>query len=614
MNKKMKKVTLYTMALLTTGLVSCNQDFETIFSPQTNAQESLLQVSDVTVANTTPATINLADYFDLAAGTTKAIPIGTATVKEGAMPANTILKAEVEFATDADFNNSITVDANSMINTSEISINPQTLEDAYFDNITRNPATTDLYIRTVLSTVTGGTAEAFVGEPGKNYYTQSKVQFTPLNKVQISPAYYVIGAGAGWSADGARTQKFNHSDADVYEDPIFTIVVDAGGDDAWFAIGDDAALNAIANDNDWTKLLGTKGASEDLTGTMDFRYNLGGDHSFHVQGAKKLRITLDMLNYSYTIEPVNIADAYYLIGGPGEWNAESAKTMQFSHSTKDVFDDPVFTYTFAGSGSDMWFAIGDMESLDGMAGGDWSKVFGTKSGNGNSGESGQLSRRSGLTDEGSFKVDGLAKFYRVSINMSDMTYEVKALNFQQYIWQAGNGNGWGSPAAPLYSSEGDGKYTGFMYLDGEFKFRSGEDNWNAPDWGTGGSEGTLAEQAGNLSAPAGYYKVEADLAAMTYALTPITTIGIVGPAQAGGWSDDTDMTYNKDTGAWEATIELAADELKFRANDGWDINWGGDVDNLTQGGANLKIAEAGTYFIQLFAYCDTKAYCKITKK
>ena len=614
MNKKMKKVTLYTMALLTTGLVSCNQDFETIFSPQTNAQESLLQVSDVTVANTTPATINLADYFDLAAGTTKAIPIGTATVKEGAMPANTILKAEVEFATDADFNNSITVDANSMINTSEISINPQTLEDAYFDNITRNPATTDLYIRTVLSTVTGGTAEAFVGEPGKNYYTQSKVQFTPLNKVQISPAYYVIGAGAGWSADGARTQKFNHSDADVYEDPIFTIVVDAGGDDAWFAIGDDAALNAIANDNDWTKLLGTKGASEDLTGTMDFRYNLGGDHSFHVQGAKKLRITLDMLNYSYTIEPVNIADAYYLIGGPGEWNAESAKTMQFSHSTKDVFDDPVFTYTFAGSGSDMWFAIGDMESLDGMAAGDWSKVFGTKSGNGNSGESGQLSRRSGLTDEGSFKVDGLAKFYRVSINMSDMTYEIKALNFAQYIWQAGNGNGWGSPAAPLYSSEGDGKYTGFMYLDGEFKFRSGEDNWNAPDWGTGGSEGTLAEQAGNLSAPAGYYKVEADLAAMTFALTPITTIGIVGPAQAGGWSDDTDMTYNKDTGAWEATIELAADELKFRANDGWDINWGGDVDNLTQGGANLKIAEAGTYFIQLFAYCDTKAYCKITKK
>ena len=216
----MKKVSLYIMALLSMGLVSCNQDFETIFSPQTNMPESQLQVSDVTVANNTPASINLADYFDLEAGTVKAIPIGTATVKEGVMPANTILKAEVEFSKDADFANSIILDANSLIGTNEISVNPSQLQDAYFSEITRNPATTDLYIRTVLYTVTGGTAEAIIGKPGENYYAASTVKFTPLNKVQISPAYYVIGAAGGWSADGARTQKFNHSDADVYEDPI----------------------------------------------------------------------------------------------------------------------------------------------------------------------------------------------------------------------------------------------------------------------------------------------------------------------------------------------------------------------------------------------------------
>ena len=76
------------MALLSTGLVSCNQDFETIFSPQTNPQESLLQASDVTVANNTPAVINLAEYFT-EDGIAKAIPIGAATVKEGAMPEKT---------------------------------------------------------------------------------------------------------------------------------------------------------------------------------------------------------------------------------------------------------------------------------------------------------------------------------------------------------------------------------------------------------------------------------------------------------------------------------------------------------------------------------------------
>lgn len=616
MNKKMKKISLYTMALLSMGLVACNQDFDTEFAPQTNLPESLLQMSDVSVAANSATAINLADYIDEENGTETAIPIGTVSVKEGAMPANTILKATVEFSKNENFDGSVVLDANSLDGSNEISIKSSDLQDAYFNNITRNPSETDVYMRTVLYTVTGGDAVAIVGKPGENFFAERTVKFTPLNKLQISPAYYIIGAAGGWSADGARTQKFQHSSADVYDDPIFSIIVDAGSDDCWFAIGDDAALNAVA-EGDWTKLFGTKGASEDLKGTMDFRYNLGGDHSFHVTGAKKIRITLNMMEYSYTITPINVADAYYLVGGPDDWAGSAAsKAQKFSHSSASVADDPIFTYVLEGTGGDIWFAIGDDEACDAIAkDNDWSKLYGTTSGNGNNGLTGSLARRSSLNDDGSFKVDGTAKFIRIQINMSTLTYTITPLNFAEYIWQAGNGNGWGNPAAPLYGPEGDGKYTGFMYLDGEFKFRSGEDNWDAPDWGTGGSNGTLAEQAGNLNAAAGYYKVEVDLGALTYALTPITTIGIVGPAQAGGWGSDTDMTYNKDTGAWEATVELAADEFKFRANDDWGINWGGKTtEDLTQGGDNLKISEAGTYFVQLFAYCNSKAYCKITKK
>ena len=614
------------MALLSMGLVACNQDFDTEFVPQTNLPESLLQLSDVSVANSTPGTINLADYINEETGIAKAIPIGTVTVKEGAMPANTILKAEVEFSKDADFANSIVLDANSLEGTNEISVSPTLLQEAYFNEITRNPATTDVYVQTVLYTVTGGTSEAIVGKPGENYFAQSAVKFTPLNKVQISPAYYVIGAAGGWSADGARTQKFQHSDADVYEDPIFTIIVDAGGDDCWFAIGDDTAIDAVAA-GDWTQLFGTKGASEDLTGTMDRRYNLGGDHSFHVTGAKKIRITLDMLEYSYKIEPVNISDAYYLIGGPGEWNAESAMTMKFSHSAKDVFEDPVFTYTFEGNGGDMWFAFGDKDAIDAVAGGTWNKLFGTKGAS--TDLSGSFDRRYNLDGDHSFCVDGKAKFYRFQINLADMTYTITPLNFQEYIYEAGVNNDWGAVAQPLYCPDGNGTYTGFFYAQdadwsggkGAFKFTGAFNDWSQGNYGTGtinadGLSGTLIDDggSGNVLADPGFYQAEVNLANMTYKLTPITTIGIVGPAQAGGWGDDTDMTYNKETRAWEATLELAADELKFRANDGWDINWGGSVDNLTAGGANLKIAEAGTYFVQLFATCETKSYCKITKK
>ncbi|MBQ3313496.1 MAG: DUF5115 domain-containing protein, partial [Prevotella sp.] len=299
----MKKLGLYTAALLSMGLVACNQDFDTEFVPQTNLPESLLQVSDVSVTTTAPSTIKLSDYIDEEAGTDKNIAIGTVSVKDGAMPANTILKAEVEFSKDADFSNSVVLDANSLDGSSEISVKASDLQDAYFNNITRNPAQTSLYMRTVLYTVTAGSSEAIVGKPNENFFAEKNVQFTPLFKVQIAPAYYVIGAGAGWSADAARTQKFSHSDADVYDDPIFTIIVDAGGDDCWFAIGDDTAIDAVEA-GDWNQLFGTKGASEDLTGTMDRRTALGGDHSFHVTGAKKIRITLDMMEYSYKIEPV----------------------------------------------------------------------------------------------------------------------------------------------------------------------------------------------------------------------------------------------------------------------------------------------------------------------
>ena len=626
MNKKMKKLGLYTMALLSMGLVACNQDFDTEFVPQTNMPESLLQMSDVSVAAQVPSTLNLADYINEETGTVKNIPIGTVTVKEGAMPANTILKAEVEFSKDADFANSIILDANSLDGSNEISVNPSLLQDAYFNEITRNPATAEVFVRTILYTVTGGTSEAIIGKPDENFFAERTVQFTPLFKVQISPAYYVIGAAGGWSADGAHTQKFNHSDADVYDDPIFTIIVDAGGDDCWFAIGDDTAIDAVAA-GDWNQLFGTKGASEDLTGTMDRRYNLGGDHSFHVTGAKKIRITLDMMEYSYKIEPVNIAENYYLIGGPGSWSSD--KSQKFSHSSADVFTDPVFTYVFEGNGGtgDIWFAFGDDEAMDAVGEGTWNKLFGTTGAS--TDLSGSFDRRYNLDGDHSFCVDGKAKFYRFQINMSEMTYTITPLNFQEYIWEAGVNNNWGADAQPLYCGDGNGTYVGFFYAQdadwsggkGAFKFTGAFNDWGQGNYGTGtinadGLSGTLIDDggSGNVLAEPGFYRAEVNLADMTYKLTPISGIGIVGPAQAGGWGEDTDLTYNPETRAWEGTIELAADEFKFRANDGWDINWGGTANNLVQDGPNLKIDEAGTYFIQFFPLCPTKAYYTISKE
>ena len=480
------------MSLLSIAFVGCSDNYDPAVGPQSYLPEIPINASDVSVTKTATS-IKIADFIDENEVETP-IPMGTFAVKEGAMPAYTIMKAEIEISQTEDFAKSAIVEANSLAETQEITIQPSDLEDAYFYGISKNPATTDLYVRTIMYTQTKGNAVARIGKPGETYYATSKITFTPLNRVSIAPAYYIIGGPNDWQGSAInRSIKFDHSGEDVYVDPIFTVVFDAAASgDTWFAIGDDLACDAIANDNDWSQLYGIVGGeSEAMSGQLDRRSNLGGDNSFCVKaGAKKIKVTIDMM---------------------------------------------------------------------------------------------------------------------------EQTFTVKTLDFGEYIYEAGNNNGWGSPVDYLYGGN-DGKYVGFMYLDGEFKFRSHENSWDAPDWGAGSSEGSLAEKGSNLKAEAGYYQVNADIAAMTYSLTKITTIGIVGPAQEGGWDSDTDMTYNKETGAWETTIKLNADEMKFRANDGWDINWGGTEKALTQGGANIKIAEAGNYFVQLFAYCDGKAYCKITKK
>ena len=67
-------------------------------------------------------------------------------------------------------------------------------------------------------------------------------------------------------------------------------------------------------------------------------------------------------------------------------------------------------------------------------------------------------------------------------------------------------------------------------------------------------------------------------------------IGIIG--LNGDWDNDIVMEYNAKWTRFYADIEVAADtEMKFRADAGWDLNWGVDC---VQGGDNIKVA-AGQY-------------------
>ena len=78
------------------------------------------------------------------------------------------------------------------------------------------------------------------------------------------------------------------------------------------------------------------------------------------------------------------------------------------------------------------------------------------------------------------------------------------------------------------------------------------------------------------------------------------SVGIIGDATPGGWDADTDMTMTSE-GVYTLNVELTDGEVKFRANDNWDLNWGGaDFPSGTAvvGGDNIQVV-AGTYNVTL---------------
>ena len=599
----MKKSSIFLMSLLSIAFVGCSDNYDPAMGPQSYLPESPISASDVSVTNTATS-IKIADYIDEKDVETP-IPLGTFSVKEGAMPANTIMKAEIEISQTEDFAKSAIVEANSLATTQEITVQPSDLEDAYFYGISKNPATTDLYIRTIMYTQTKGDAVARIGKPDETYFATSKITFTPLNRVSIAPAYYIVGGPNDWQASAInRSIKFEHSDEDVYIDPVFTVTFDANASgDTWFAIGDDVACDAIAS-GDWSQLYGIVGGeNEAKSGQLDRRYNLGGDNSFCVKaGAKKIRVTIDMMEQTFQVETVNIADAYYIIGGNGSWSDD--KSQKMSHSDKDVFEDPIFSYVLTG-GSELWFAFGEAEALDATAAGDWNQLFGYV---GEQGATGSYERRSVMGAENTFHVDGTAKFYRFTINALTKTYEITPLNFDPYIYFIGATDGWTNAEQKLALTDESGIYTGYLYCadpngwGNEFKFQKVPGDWGTEintGMMTGGITGDFGDGGGNFKATAGegVYYVTLDMANMSINAVKVDKMGIIGDFN--GWSGDVEMTWNATDYCFEATgAGVTANGWKFRINSDWGINLGANdsvepstvTTDLVANGKNLGVA------------------------
>lgn len=442
-----------------------------------------------------------------------------------------------------------------------------------------------------------------------------------------SKGYYLLGSfaenGGGWDLTAPVWMTDNG-------DGTFSAIVNTTGDgDNWYKF----YQGSHYSDSDWDEVnLGQMGCKDNgdpaSFGLIVWSGDKFGVQTPVIQGKGQFKVTIDMVNMTYKVtrQAVN----YYIVGGPNDWAASAAsKELKFNQANIEV---PVYTIVFpAATEGDTWFAIGDDKACDAIANENkWDLLYGTTSGNGNQGASGTLTRRTNLSDDGSFKVEAGAKFIKVTLDMENMTYTCAPLNFGEYIYEAGTNNDWGAIEQPFYCPDGEGTYTGFFYSEGAdwaggkgaFKFQGAFNTWDEGNYGyASGDEksGTLVDSgdSGNILVEPGFYRADIDLANMTYTMTPITVIDIIGDACENGWDSGINMEYNKAERCWELTTTLKPGGMKFRGNNNWDNidgNWGGaSLDNIINGSNdNLPITVEGKYLIKFYPRCDNKSYATIT--
>ena len=153
--------------------------------------------------------------------------------------------------------------------------------------------------------------------------TSEKFQIKAIPEAPvIEEGYYLVGDMFttddvnGWTKEVAKA--FNHSDKDVYEDPVFTVSFETTKADQYWKI---IPKKNIDSGDIWAAgVVGPKVDGDDsMTGTL----TNGDAKAGKIAKAGKYKLTINMMDYTYTIEEVNYDPFIYFIGATDGWtNAE----------------------------------------------------------------------------------------------------------------------------------------------------------------------------------------------------------------------------------------------------------------------------------------------------
>lgn len=298
----MKKLSLYvSIALAGLFMGSCSDDFTNWANPQTNPQEDAITIPGFTA--TAGQAIDFANV--------ETDSVSTFTLSEAALPAGfTLEKARLELTPQGVENATKTTVNASPKGKGAVADLASALESAFGKRPTARTFDAHVYVNAVKE------GQAVLIDAGNiNLVMTPKAPFIDTN-------YYLVGNMTDWQLD--TNLKFAHSDAGVYEDPIFTIVFTTTEDDQCWKIipqGNVDAGNIWAVENAPKGVVGIETDGDyAMSGTLLTTTSKGEKaNAGKIAKAGTYQMTINMMDYTYTIIQPTTYEHVGLIGVGNDW-------------------------------------------------------------------------------------------------------------------------------------------------------------------------------------------------------------------------------------------------------------------------------------------------------
>lgn len=279
------------------SMVSCTEDYTDWGNPQTNPQEEAVAFGNGSV---TP--VNVINLAEVTTEKVKVASIVAPTSSDAAYtPTYKINIGGQAFDIDAEGN-----------------MAKADLVNYIVDKFGKRPterdidATLDAWVSNGATAIKMATSETF------------QVKAIPEAPV-IEEGYYLVGDmffktkdQNGWTKEDAKA--FKHSDKDVYDDPVFTITFETTKADQYWKI---IPKKNIDTDNLWAA--GVVGPKVDGDASMTGALTNGDAKAGKIAKAGKYKLTINMMDYSYTLEEVKYDPFIYFIGATDGWTKAEQK-------------------------------------------------------------------------------------------------------------------------------------------------------------------------------------------------------------------------------------------------------------------------------------------------